>query len=212
MYVPEHFAERRVPVLHAAIRRIGFATLVTAGAQGIEASHVPLLLDPEPAPLGTLLGHIARENPQARHAGDGEVLAIFLGANAYVSPSWYPSKATSGSRVVPTWNYAAVHAYGPVAFFEDAARLEALVTRLTALHEAGRPAPWSVADAPRDYLAAMLKAIVGFAIPITRLEGKWKMSQNRPPGDRAGVAAALHGLGASAVAAGVLGEGDPEPA
>ena len=200
MYVPEHFAEHRVEAQHAAMRRIGFATLVTTGPAGIEASHVPMLLDPEPAPLGTLIGHIARDNPQWRQAGGGEALAIFLGANAYVSPSWYPSKPKSGSRVVPTWNYVAVHARGPIAWFDDAARLEALVTRLTALHEAGRAAPWAVADAPRDYLAAMLKAIVGFAIPIARLEGKWKLSQNRPPEDRAGVADALRAAGADAIA------------
>ncbi len=137
------------------------------------------------------LGHVARENPQWRQAGAGEVLAIFLGANAYVSPSWYPTKQKSGGRVVPTWNYVAVHAYGRIEFFDDAARLEALVTRLTVMHETGQPAPWSVSDAPRDYLAAMLKAIVGFSLPIARLEGKWKMSQNRPPEDRAGAAAAL---------------------
>jgi transcriptional regulator len=201
MYVPEHFAERRVAAQHAAMRRIGFATLVTAGASGMTASHVPMLLDPAPAPYGTLTGHIARDNPQWREAGAGEALAIFLGANAYVSPSWYPSKKKSGSRVVPTWNYVAVHAYGTIAFFDDKARLEALVTRLTARYEAGRPAPWAVADAPRDYLDAMLGAIIGFALSIARLEGKWKLSQNRPQEDRAGVAAALRQTGADTMAA-----------
>jgi transcriptional regulator len=199
MYVPDHFAETRVPVLHAAMRRIALATLVTSGADGIEASHVPMLIDPAPAPFGTLLGHIARDNPQWRRAGAGESLAIFLGPGAYVSPAWYPTKQQHG-RVVPTWNYVAIHAYGTAEFFDDPARLEALVTRLTATHEAGRPAPWAPADAPRDYLEMMLKAIVGFALPIARLEGKWKMSQNRPPEDRAGVARALRDAGAADLA------------
>jgi len=199
VYAPAHFAETRVPVLHEAMRRIGFATLVTAGAAGIEASHVPLLLDPEPAPYGTLLGHIARDNPQWQ-GGAADALAIFLGPDSYVSPAWYPSKKQHG-RVVPTWNYVAIHAHGRADFFDDAARLEALVTRLTAMHEAGRPEPWAVSDAPRDYLDTMLKAIVGFTLPIARLEGKWKMSQNRPPEDRAAVAAALRQAGESAVAA-----------
>jgi transcriptional regulator len=199
MYVPSHFAETRVPVLHEAMRRFGFATLVTTGPSGIEASHVPMLLDPEPAPYGTLVGHIARDNPQWQRAGEGEALAIFLGPHAYVSPAWYPSKQKHG-RVVPTWNYVAIHAYGKVAFFTDEARLQALVTRLTEVHEAGRPAPWAVGDAPADYLRTMLQAIVGWTLPLTRLEGKWKMSQNRPPEDRAGVAAALAETGAPEVA------------
>jgi len=198
MYVPEPFAETRVSVLHEAMRRIALATLVTAGEGGIAASHVPMLIDPDPAPYGTLLGHIARDNPQWR-GGAGEALAIFLGPDTYVSPSWYPSKAKHG-RVVPTWNYVAVHARGRVEFFDDAARLEALVTRLTAAHEAGKPRPWAPSDAPRDYLEAMLTAIVGFALPIARLEGKWKMSQNRPPEDRAGVGRALRAAGEDEIA------------
>ena len=192
MYVPNHFAETRVPVLHAAMRRIAFGTLVTS-AGGIAASHVPMLIDAAPAPNGTLEGHVARDNPQWQN-GAGEALAMFLGPDTYVSPSWYPSKAKHG-RVVPTWNYVAIHAYGRVEFFDDRTRLEALVTRLTATHEAARPKPWVPADAPRDYLDQMLGAIIGFALPIARLEGKWKMSQNRPPEDRAAVAAALREAG-----------------
>jgi transcriptional regulator len=199
MYVPAHFAETRVPVLHAAIRGAGLATLVTTGAAGLEASHVPMLLDDEPAPLGTLIGHVARENPQWR-SGGGESLAIFLGADAYVSPSWYPTKKRTG-KVVPTWNYVAIHAYGRVEFFDDEERLRALVTSLTQRHEAGRPEPWAVTDAPEDYVRAMLKAIVGFVLPIARLEGKWKMSQNRPPEDRAGTVVALKDEGKDDVAA-----------
>ena len=197
MYLPGHFAETRVPVLHAAMRRIAFGSLVTS-AGGIAASHVPMLIDAAPEPYGTLEGHIARDNPQWR-AGTGEALAIFLGPDTYVSPSWYPSKAKHG-RVVPTWNYVAIHAYGRVAFFDDRTRLEALVTRLTATHEAGRPKPWATSDAPRDYLDQMLGAIIGFTLPIVRLEGKWKMSQNRPPEDRAGVVAALRAAGEEDIA------------
>lgn len=198
MYLPSHFAEPRVPVLHDAIARSGIATLVTSGPAGIEASHVPMLLDPDPGPLGTLLGHIARDNPQWT-GGAGEALAIFLGTDSYVSPSWYPTKKESG-KVVPTWNYVAIHAKGPIEWFDDAERLRAIVTRLTQKYEAGRPAPWAVTDAPPDYVDMMLKAIVGFAIPLARLEGKWKMSQNRPPADRKGTVDALRREGKGPVA------------
>ena len=197
MYVPPHFAEDRTPVLHEAIRAAGLATLVTHGSGGIEASHVPMLLEAEPAPLGTLIGHVSRANPQWRHGGDGESLAIFLGPDAYVSPSWYPTKQATG-KVVPTWNYVAIHAYGRVEFFDDVERLRDLVRRLTERHEGGRAAPWAMSDAPEDYLRSQLKGIVGFALPIARLEGKWKMSQNRPAEDRAGTIAGLAGDGPAA--------------
>jgi transcriptional regulator len=199
MYVPSHFAETDVAVLHEAMQAIGFATLVTSGAQGIEASHVPMLLEPAPAPYGTLIGHIARDNPQWTRAGAGEGLAIFLGPDSYISPAWYATKRRN-PKVVPTWNYVAIHAYGVLEFFDDKVRLKALVSRLTATHEAGRPAPWAVTDAPEDYVQMMLGAIVGFALPITRLEGKWKMSQNRPAEDRPGIAAKLRETGAAEVA------------
>jgi transcriptional regulator len=198
MYVPPYFAETSIPALHEAIGKSGLATLVTSGAGGIEASHVPMLLDPEPAPLGTLLGHIARDNPHWR-AKSAAALAIFLGPDAYVSPSWYETKKNTG-KVVPTWNYVAIHAHGPIEWFDDAQRLRAIVTRLTEKFEAGRAAPWAVTDAPEDYVRSMLTAIVGFALPIARLEGKWKMSQNRPPADRAGVASALRAEGKSDIA------------
>ncbi len=208
MYVPAHFREDRVPVLHAAIRQIAFGTLVTLGPDGLVASHVPMLLDPEPAPFGTLRGHIARANPQWR-APDPKVpaLAIFTGPNAYITPSWYATKRQTG-KVVPTWNYVAVHAQGPVSFFEDAERLRAVVTRLTDTHEAKRAAPWQVSDAPEDYVRAMLKAIIGFELPIARLEGKWKMSQNRPAEDRAGVVEGLAGDGEAELAALVAAKQD----
>ena len=187
MYLPPQFREDDVPALHAAIRQIGFGTLVTLGADGLIASHVPMLIDSAPAPYGTLLGHVARANPQWRGPASGvEALAMFVGPNGYVTPSWYPTKRETG-KVVPTWNYVAIHAYGPVEFFEDADRLLGVVTRLTETHEAPRAAPWAVSDAPAEFVRAQLKGIVGFSLPISRLEGKWKMSQNRTPADRTGV-------------------------
>lgn len=191
MYEPEAFREKRVDVMHALVRAYPLATLVSVGAQGLEANHLPLLIDPHPAPFGTLRGHVARANPLWRSASaDAEVLVVFQGAQGYVSPSWYPSKAQTG-KVVPTWNYAVVHAYGSLRFHQDAEWLRQLVTRLTASQEAHLEKPWQVSDAPPDYVDAMLQAIVGIEIPITRLQGKWKMSQNRQPQDRDGVIAAL---------------------
>ena len=191
MYLPSHFEEKRLPVLHEAIEQVGLATLVSVAPEGLEASHVPMLLDREAGPLGTLYGHLARANRQGHGVGpELPVLAIFMGPDFYVSPSWYATKGQTG-RVVPTWNYVAVHAHGRARFFEDPARLLALVTRLTERHEALRPRPWSVDDAPPDYIRASLGAIIGFELPIARLEGKWKMSQNRSGEDRAGVAEAL---------------------
>jgi transcriptional regulator len=191
MYLPKDFKEERVSVMHEAIRQVRLGTLITLGPDGMEASHIPMLVDPEPAPFGTLKGHIARANPQWRRATAGvQALAIFLGPDAYITPAWYETKRQSG-KVVPTWNYVAIHAYGPLAFYDDADRLLALVTELTETHEAGRAQPWAVSDAPKDYVAGMLKAIVGFELPIVRLEGKWKMSQNRPAADRAGTIAGL---------------------
>jgi transcriptional regulator len=195
MYNPPLFKEDRVPVLHELIRARPFATLVTLGPGGLGADHIPLELDPEPAPLGTLRGHVARANPLWRdHRRDVEVLAVFHGPEGYVSPAWYPSKQETG-KVVPTWNYAVVHAYGPLRAIEDREWLRALVTRLTDRHEAGRADPWRVTDAPDDFVQAMLNGIVGLEIPITRLEGKWKMSQNRNAADRAAVVQALRSEG-----------------
>lgn len=199
MYVPPLFKEDRIAVLHDAIRASGLATLVTMTPDGLIASHVPLLLDPDPAPYGTLIGHLARPNPQARGA-IGEALAIFQGLDAYITPSWYATKRETG-KVVPTWNYVAIHAAGPITFFDDPDHLLDVVTRLTEKQESRRAAPWAVSDAPADFLQGMLKGIVGFAIPLTRLEGKWKMSQNRPAEDRAGVIAGLTADGREEVAA-----------
>ena len=193
------FQEDRVEILHAAIRAGGLATLVTLTADGLIASHVPILLDPEPAPYGTLTGHLARPNPQARGAV-GDALTIFMGPDAYVTPSWYATKRATG-KVVPTWNYVAIHATGPISFFDDPDRLLDVVTRLTGQYESGRAAPWAVDDAPADFVQGMLKGIIGFTLPIARLEGKWKMSQNRPAADRAGVVAGLQADGRPEVAA-----------
>jgi transcriptional regulator len=187
MYIPTQFRESDIPTIHAAIRAAGLATLVTTGPDGLIATPLPLLLDPEPAPYGTLLGHVARANPQwQRSAPDAQALAMFSGPDSYVTPSWYATKRESG-KVVPTWNYVAVHAYGPVEFYDDAERLLALVTRLTLRHEGEREKPWAVSDAPPEFIQSQLKGIVGLRLPIARLEGKWKMSQNRNAPDRAGV-------------------------
>ena len=179
MYVPDHFRESSPEVLNGAIRRIGFATLVTPG---LEANHLPMLLSED----GThLRGHVARANPVWK-SGDSEALAIFLGPHAYVTPNWYPSKAETG-KAVPTWNYITVHARGNLRWVEDADWLHAHVTALSGTHEATRDEPWKVSDAPAGYIDAMLRGIVGFELSITALEGKYKLSQNRDPADRAGV-------------------------
>lgn len=191
LYNPAQFKQDDVGALHDAIRAHGFGTLVTLGADGLEASHVPMMIEPAPGPYGTLIGHVAKANPQWRSVRpDVAALAMFLGPNAYITPAWYPSKH-EGGKVVPTWNYTAIHASGTLTFFEDPERLLRLVTRLTEHHEAGRAAPWKVTDAPADYVQGMLKGIVGFELAITRLEGKWKMSQNRPAADRTGVVEGL---------------------
>ncbi|HXT79892.1 MAG TPA: FMN-binding negative transcriptional regulator [Acetobacteraceae bacterium] len=191
MYVPPHFKEDRIDVLHDAIRRAGLATLVTLNADGLVASHLPLLLDPAPAPYGTLVGHLARPNQQLRGI-DANVpaLMIFQGRDGYITPSWYGAKQETG-KVVPTWNYAAIHAYGTLELFDDPTRLLDVVTRLTEKHEAGRARPWAVADAPDDFVQGMLRGVVGIALPISRLEGKAKMSQNRPATDLPGIVQGL---------------------
>ena len=194
MYNPPHFQEERPEVLHQLIREHSLAALVTLGPTGLIANHVPLILYPDAGPLGTLRGHLSRMNPQWRDSlSDTPALAIFQGPAAYITPSWYPSKEESG-KVVPTYNYMVVHAHGPLQTYDDPRLLERNVRALTELHEARFPQPWSVDDAPADYVQGLLKGIVGIEIPIARLEGKWKLSQNRPPEDRQG---AVDGLGQS---------------
>ena len=190
MYVPDHFREVRPEVLHDAMRQIGFATLVTHDAQGgLEANHMPMLLEASKEGKPVLRGHVARANPVWK-AGEGEALAIFLGPHAYVSPNWYPSKAATG-KAVPTWNYITVHATGRIRWIQDAEWLRTNVTRLSDAHEARRADPWKVGDAPESYIETMLKGIVGFELEITRLDGKYKLTQNRDAADRESVAAAL---------------------
>lgn len=187
MYIPRAFNEDDLCALHRQIEGTRLGILVTQGARGLLANHIPLLLSPEQGPYGTLYGHLAKANPQWQEMESGtEALLIFPGPDAYVSPSFYPSKAEHG-QAVPTWNYLAVHAYGPAEVFHDAHRLRDLVRALTEKHEAGRATPWTLEDAPADYIDKMLGAIVGFSVPISRLEGKRKLTQNRNAPDIAGV-------------------------
>jgi transcriptional regulator len=190
MYVPPAFRDDDRESLRATIRAARLANFVTATADGLLATPLPLYLDESEGEHGVIYGHLARANPQCRVPPLGDGLAIFMGPDAYVTPAWYAAKQETG-KVVPTWNYVAVHACGPVEFFDDAGRLLEAVSRLTELHEHGRAAPWAVSDAPADFVRAQLRGIVGLRMPITRLEGKRKMSQNRNAADRAGVAAGL---------------------
>lgn len=190
MYTPPAFRDDDRASLVATMRRVRLANFVTATADGPMASPLPLLIDENEGEHGVIYGHLAKANPQWRVPPIGEALAIFMGPDAYVTPSWYATKPETG-KVVPTWNYVAVHAHGPVQFFENPDRLLAVVTRLTNLHEQPRAAPWQVGDAPADFIAAQLRGIVGLRMPITRIEGKRKLSQNRNEADRAGVAAGL---------------------
>ncbi len=190
MYTPPAFRDDDRDSIHATIRAARLANFVTATPDGVLATPLPLYLDENEGEHGVLYGHLAKANPQWRARVTGDGLAIFMGPDAYITPSWYATKQETG-KVVPTWNYVAVHAYGPVEFFDDPARLLAAVTRLTNIHEGERAAPWAVSDAPSDFIQAQLRGIVGIRMPITRLEGKRKMSQNRPEADRANVAAGL---------------------
>ena len=202
MYLPKHFAETDLGVMHALIRANPLATLVSHGPDGLNANHVPLQLDASTGPNGTLRGHLARANPLSKPgapqgdflqgAVDGEILVIFQGTHSYISPSGYATKAEHG-KVVPTWNYTAVHAYGSLHLIDDANWLLAQLTALTAEHEAKLPQPWAVSDAPADYLDKMLGAVVGIEIPIERLIGKWKVSQNQPAVNQASLVTALAG-------------------
>ena len=187
VYIPKHFAETDEATLTDFIRRHGFATLVSTGAAGLIASHVPLLHEAAAGTPGRLLGHLARANPQlADLSGGREVMAIFHGPHAYVSPTWYATHPA-----VPTWNYAVVHAYGTVEAIADGAMLTALLARLAATYEAGNAPPWRLDDQPQRYVEGMVRGIGGFVIAISRLEGKFKLSQNRDAVDRARVIAAL---------------------
>jgi transcriptional regulator len=191
MYQPPHHREDRLEVQHALIRAHPLGTLVTLGAGGLVANALPFVLDAASGPLGTLKVHLARANGQWRDFDPSvEALVIFQGVERYITPSWYETKPETG-KVVPTWNFVVVQARGPMRIIEDRAWLAGQIAALTAEHEAGRADPWSVADAPAPFVEAQLKGIVGIEIPIGRIEGKWKVSQNRPEADRRGVVEGL---------------------
>ena len=195
MYNPPHFQEERTDVLHSLIREHSLAAVITMGSEGLIANHIPLILDAEAGPLGTLRGHVSRMNPQWRDSlPHVSALAIFQGPSAYITPSWYPSRQEAG-KVVPTYNYVVVHAHGTLRTYEDPELLLRNVRALTELHEAPFAQRWSVDDAPEDFIRSQLKGIVGIEIPIARLEGKWKVSQNRVAADRQGVIDGLHESG-----------------
>jgi transcriptional regulator len=198
MYQPPHFRENRLEVQHALIRAQPLGLLVTAGPGGLQANHIPFLVEADGSPHGKLRAHLARANPQlAELAAVEECLVAFQGPQAYISPSLYPTKHEHG-KVVPTWNYITVHAWGRPRVIDDVAWLRRQVEDLTAHNERSRPAAWLVSDAPEPYVAAQLKGIVGLEISIARIEGKWKVSQNRPAVDRVGVVAGLRGMGGDA--------------
>lgn len=194
MYLPSHFKEDRPDVLRGLIADHPLGALVTLGPDGIEGNHIPFLHDPDPAPHGTLRGHVARSNPVWRDvAKDVEALVIFQGPQTYITPSWYGRKQQTG-KVVPTWNYLVLHAYGPLRAIEDPAWLRGFVERLTNRFESARSEPWRITDAPADFIDMQLKAIVGIEIPVKRLIGKWKVSQNQPAADREGVVRGLRDM------------------
>ena len=195
MYVPDHFAEECLDRLHDLIRTEPLGILVTGGVDGLTANHIPFVLDPAAGPSGTLQGHVARSNPVWRdELMPPEVLVIFQGPAAYISPNWYPGKREDG-RQVPTWNYLTVHAHGPLIVHDDVRWLRAQAGRLTRTMERHQPVPWKMADAPRDYVESMLAGIVGIEIPITRLIGKAKLGQNKAGQDRSGAAVGLRHAG-----------------
>ena len=198
MYQPPHFREDRIEVQHDLIRAHPLGLLITAGPGGLLANPIPFLIDPEESARGTLRCHLARANPQVRElAAVEQCLIVFQGPQQYVSPSWYATKRET-EKVVPTWNYVTVHAWGRPRVIDDATWLRRQIEDLTVLQEGGRPAPWKVDDAPAPYVASQIKGIIGAEIPIDRIEGKWKVSQNRPELDRASVVAALRGGGEQA--------------
>ncbi len=195
MYIPSHFEETRSEVLHDLIRTHPLATLVTMSSGGITANHIPLHLSIEPDGKSILRGHVARANPVWNDLTEvTEALAVFQGPNTYISPSWYPGKREHG-KVVPTWNYTAVHAYGRLCAIDDPAWLRRQLESLTAEHEAAFDTPWTIDDAPPDFIDRMLSAIVGIEIAVTRLSGKWKTSQNQSAANREGVILGLQGIG-----------------
>jgi transcriptional regulator len=201
MYLPKAFAQPDEDELRQFMRAHPFGALVTMTRNGLEANHIPFVIDADPAPHGTLRGHVARANPIWQDVQlSTDALVIFQGPDSFISPSWYPSKQETAT-VVPTWNYVVVHAHGHLRVIQDLHWLRAHVEALTNRHEHDREAPWAVSDAPEDYIQKMVGAIVGLEIVITRLTGKWKLSQNRSEADRAGVVDGLLREGTDAAAA-----------
>jgi len=201
VYLRNPFEETRTDVLHGFVRERPFAALVVATDEGLSVDHIPLLLDEGSGPFGLLRGHVSRANPilTAKRV-DMDAVAIFHGPDHYISPSWYPTKQETG-KVVPTWNYVVVHAYGRPTFIDDEQWLRGHVQQLTHRHEGTRDVPWKVSDAPEEYVAKMLGGIVGLEMPIARLVGKWKLGQNRPEADKQGmVDGLLHEKGGAALA------------
>jgi transcriptional regulator len=196
MYIPKHFLIDDLPSLHDAMHDLASATIVSQGTDGLVATLVPTELVRDAGEHGVIRCHFSRANPHAKAVAEGgEVLAIFQGPQGYISPSWYPSKQTNEGKVVPTWNYLAVHAYGPATTFEG---LDALLPHLEALtnrHEGASHKPWAVSDAPDDFIETLARGIIGIEITITRIDGKKKMNQNRPAADRAGMRAGLMAQG-----------------
>lgn len=191
MYVPAHFEETRVAELHRIIGAYPLGVLVTGGAAGLDANHLPFEFDPARGPHGTLTAHVARANPVWQQVANGDdVLVIFRGAEGYISPNWYPTKFET-HRLVPTWNYEVVHAHGRITIRDDERFVRGVVARLTRQHEAAEPKPWKMGDSPADYIDGMLRAIVGIEVEVAALVGKVKLSQNRERRDRDGAVEAL---------------------
>lgn len=194
MYCPAHFKEDSPEALIGLIQAHPLGTVVCHTPTGLVADHIPLLFKAEAGTAGKLVGHVAASNPLWQVAPDQELLVVFQGGSAYISPNWYATKAVAG-KVVPTWNYAVVHAYGTLQATRDPAQVLALVSELTNHHEAQQPHPWQVSDAPADYTAQLLQHIVGIELTIHRLQGKWKVSQNQPEANQRSVIAGLQGQG-----------------
>ncbi|MGY3869344.1 FMN-binding negative transcriptional regulator [Aeromonas crassostreae] len=200
MYLPPHFAVTEPEALHALIRAYPLGALITHGEGGLDANHLPFEFDTDEGAQGVLRAHVARNNPLWQEVKDGdEVLVIFRAAEGYISPNWYPSKQVHHKQV-PTWNYAVVHAHGRIRVRDEARFVRRLLATLTRTQEAAEPRPWKMADAPRDYVEAMVAAVVGIEIEIDRLVGKFKLSQNKEEGDRLGVVDALQAKGQTALA------------
>jgi transcriptional regulator len=191
MYVPAHFDEPKLDALHGLIAQHPLGVLITHGSDGLDANHLPFEWDAGTGEHGVLRAHVARRNPVWQGVADGDdVLVVFRAGDAYISPNWYPSKNETHKQV-PTWNYKVVHAHGRIRVRDDERYVRGVVARLARLHEAGQPVPWQMGDAPRDYIDAMLKAIVGIEIEVTRLLGKFKLGQDEEVRDRLGAAQAL---------------------